>query len=135
MKTVMISTRILAIALIASFTMAFASPALANIEKKPIPVELKFIGNLKDQPRFQMTFTSTEENDFTITIRDEYGNVLYRDNVKGGSFTKNFVLNTEELGDAGLKFEISSKNFEKPVVFEINTYSRVVEDVVVNRVK
>lgn len=134
MKTVMISTRILAIALIASFTMAFASPALANNEKKPIPVELKFIGNLKDQPLFQMTFTSAEENDFTITIRDEYNNVLYKDNVKGGSFTKNFVLNTD-LGNAGLKFEVSSKNYEKPVVFEISTYSRVVEDVVVNRVK
>jgi hypothetical protein len=134
MKTVMISTRILAIALIASFTMAFASPALANIEKKPIPVELKFIGNLKDQPLFQMTFTSTEENDFTITIRDDYGNVLYRENVKGGSFTKNFVLNTD-LSDVGLKFEVSSKNYEKPVVFEINTYSRVVEDVVINKVK
>lgn len=134
MKTVMISTRILAIALIASFTMAFASPALANIEKKPIPVELKFIGNLKNQPLFQMTFTSEEENDFTITIRDEYYNVLYKENVKGGSFIKNFVLNTD-LGDAGLKFEISSKNYEKPVVFEINTYSRVVEDVVVSKVK
>jgi hypothetical protein len=135
MKTVMISTRILAIALIASISMASASPALANNEKKAIPVELKFIGNLRNQPLFQLTFTSEEENEFTVVIRDENNNVLYKDNVKGGNFTKNFLLNTEELGDVGLKFEISGKKYEKPVVFEINKYSRIVEDVVVNKLK
>jgi len=135
MKTVMNSTRILAIALIASFTMAFASPALANNEKKAIPVELKFVGNLRNQPLFQLTFSSEEENEFTVIIRDENNNVLYKDNVKGGNFTKNFLLDTQELSDVGLKFEVSGKNYEKPVVFEVSKYSRIVEDVVVNKLK
>jgi hypothetical protein len=135
MKT-MIKTRLLAIALVASFTVAFTSPALANEEKNAIPVELKFVGNMKNnQPLFHLVFTGTVENEFTVTVRDEYGNVLYRDNVKGASFTKKFLLNTEELGDAELKFEITGKNYEKPVVFEINNHSRFVEDVVVNKVK
>ncbi|MEI9910675.1 MAG: hypothetical protein WDO71_13960 [Bacteroidota bacterium] len=55
MKT-MINTRLIAIALVASFTVAFASPAMAGDEKKVIPVELKFIGNVKNQPLFHMTF-------------------------------------------------------------------------------
>jgi hypothetical protein len=134
MKT-MINTRLIAIALVASFTVAFASPAMANDEKKVIPVELKFIGNVKNQPLFHMTFTGTEENAFTIVVRDEYGNVLYRENVKGGSFTKKFLLNTEEIGDAELKFEVTGKNFEKPVVFEINRQTRFIDDVVINKMK
>ena len=134
MKT-MINTRLIAIALVASFTVAFASPAMANDETKVIPVELKFIGNVKNQPLFHMTFTGTEENAFTIVVRDEYGNVLYRENVKGGSFTKKFLLNTEEIGDAELKFEVTGKNFEKPVVFEINRQTRFIDDVVINKMK
>jgi hypothetical protein len=131
----MINTRLAAVALVALFTVAFTAPALANDEKKVIPVELKFIGNIKNQPLFHMTFNSTEESEYTITVRDEYGNVLYKDNVKGGTFTKKFMLNTEELGDAELKFEVTGKGFEKPVVFEINKYTRYVEDVVVNKIK
>jgi hypothetical protein len=134
MKT-MTNTRLIALALVALFTVAFTAPALANDEKKVIPVELKFIGNIKNQPLFHMTFNSTEESEYTIVVRDEYGNVLYKETVKGGIFTKKFLLNTEELGDAELKFEVSGKNYEKPVVFEINKQSRFVQDVVVNKVK
>jgi hypothetical protein len=134
MKT-MINTRLIAVALVALFTVAFTAPASATEEKKVIPVELKFIGNVQNQPLFHMTFNSTEESEYTIIVRDEYANVLYRETVKGGVFTKKFLLNTEELGDAELKFEVTSKNYEKPVVFEINKQTRFVQDVIVNKVK
>ena len=135
MKKLMINTRVLAIALLTGLTMTFASTAIANDEKKIIPVELRYIGNLENQPLFAMVFTSAEEAEFTITIRDEYGNLLYRDNVKGGNITKKFLLNTEELGDTGLRFEVSANKTHKPAVFEITKYSRMVEDVVVSRTK
>lgn len=129
------STRLLSLAFIAFLTMAFVSPASANDDKKTMPVEMKYAGNMKDQPLFHLVFTGTQEQEFTICIRDEYGNILYRQNVKGANFTKKFLLNTEELGDTELKFEISSRNYEKPVVFEINRESRLIENVVVNKVK
>jgi hypothetical protein len=135
MKIVSINTRVLAIALAASFAVAFTTPALATEEKKAIPVELKFIGSIKEQPLFHLVFTGTEENEFTIVVRDEFGQILYKDKVKGTSFTKKFLLNIDELGDTEVKFEITGKNFEKPVVFEINKQSRLVEDLVVNKVK
>jgi len=134
MKT-MISVRLFAIALIATFTTAFASPVLANDEKKAIPVELKFVGNLKDQPVFHLVFNSAEEKEFTITIGDEYGNTFYRETVRGTRFIKKFLLNTEELDGAKLKFEVSSKGYDKPVAFEVNNQTRFVEEVVVNKIK
>ena len=133
MKT--ISVRLFAIALTATLMTAFASPALANDEKKAIPVELKFVGNLRDQPLFHLVFNSTEENEYTITIRDDYSNTFYRENVKGTAFMKKFLLNTEELDGAKLKFEISSKAYDKPVVFEINNQTRFVEEIVVSKLK
>jgi len=134
MKNVMISPRVLAIALLASFTMAFTSPALANDEKKKIPVEMKFISNVDNQSLFTMTFNSAAETEFLITLRDEYGNVLYKEFVKG-NITKRFLLNTEELNDVGLVFEVSANKTYKRAVFEVNKYTRTVEDVVVNRLK
>src|SRR5436190_10707799 len=97
MKKVLINTRILAIALGATFATAFSSPALATEEKKAIPVELKFVGNIESQPVFLLSFNNADESGYTIVVRDEFNNVLYRDNVKGGNITKKFLLNTEEL--------------------------------------
>lgn len=134
MKT-KISIRLFAIALIAAFTTAFVSPAMANDEKKVIPVELKFVGNLKDKPLFHLVFNGTEEKEYTITVRDTYGNIFYRETVKGTSFIKKFLLNTEEVDETELKFEVSSKSYDKPVVFEVNNHSLYVDNIVVNKVK
>jgi hypothetical protein len=133
MKT--ISIRVFAIALAAILTTAFAAPAIANDENKVIPVELKFIGNLKDQPLFHLEFNSPDEEEYTIVIRDEFGNTFYRQSVKGKSFIKKFLLNVEELSDETLKFEVSAKGYDKPVVFEVNNQSRFVKEMVVNKVK
>ena len=133
MKT--ISIRVFAIALMATFITAFTFPAQANDEKKAIPVELKFVGNLRDQPLFHLVFNSAEETVYTIVIRDEYGSTFYRETVKGTTFIKKFLLNVEELEDTKLKFEITSKGYDKPVVFEVNNESRLVKEMVVNKIK
>jgi hypothetical protein len=130
-----ISTRLVAIALMAVLTTAFVSPAMANDEKNTIPVELKFVGNLKEQPLFHLVFNNTEESQFTITVRDSYGNVYYRETVKGSQFTKKFLLNIDDLDEGKVKFEISSKSYEKPVVFEINNSTKYVESYSVNKIK
>ena len=138
MKTLINKTRIAAIALVAVFTVAFGATAMANgtekekKEKNAIPVEFKYIGKVNDQPVFVLSFNNTEESDYTVVIRDEEGNVLYKDNVKGGS--KKFLLN-ENLGAGSIQFEISGKKTDKTVVFQVDRNSRVVEDLVVNKLK
>lgn len=135
MKTVSINTRIVAVALATIFTVGFASAALASDDKRAIPVELKYLGKFKDQPLFELNFTSAEQSDFTVVIRDNEGNILYKDNVRGGIISKKYLLNTEEIGKVDLELEVIGKKNQKAVVFEINQNSRVVEDVVVNKVK
>jgi len=135
MKSTLMNTRIFAIALAVSCTTAFSTPALAIDEKKTIPVELKFMGNINDQPVFQLNFTNTEVNEYTVIVRDNSGFVLYKDKVKGSNMTQKFILNTEDLGDGELRFEIIGKKTDKTAVYEVNTVARPVEDVVVNKVK
>jgi hypothetical protein len=113
--------------------MGLTLPALANDEKKPIPVELKFIGNIENKPVFQLTFSNPAETEFTVVVRDEFGNVLYKDVVKGEKISKRFLLNIEELGDAPIQFEITGKKTDRTVIYEVNKKARLVEDVVVSR--
>lgn len=99
-----------------------------------MPVELKLIGSINDQPLFQLSYAGTTvQDDFTIIIRDEDGNSLYRENIKGESFTKKFLLNRDEVGSGTLRFEITSKKNSKTVVYEVNRNTRQFEVLVISK--
>jgi|SRR5687768_12945986 len=135
MKSALINTRIFAVALAVAFTTAFSTPALAIDEKKTIPVELKFVGNVNNQRVFQLNFTNTEVNEYTVIVRDSYGFVLYKDKVRGSNMNQKFIFNTEELGEGEIQFEIIGKKTDKTAVYEVNMVPRLVSDVVVSKVK
>jgi hypothetical protein len=133
MKNTLMNTRTLAIALATTFSVAIASPTLANDEKKAIPVELKFLGNIENKPVFQLTFNSPVETEFTVVVRDKYNNVFYKENVKGGNISKKFLLNIEELGDDAIQFEITGRKTDKTVIYDVNKKSRVIEDLIISK--
>jgi len=135
MKNVTTNIRIAAIALVALFTVALNTPAFANKEKNPAGVEIKFIGSHKNQPVLELNFNNPVEGEYTIEIVDEYNVLLYKDVVKANAGIRRFMLNTEELGSVGLRFEITGKKSNKTAVYEINRNARVVEDLVVNKVR
>ncbi len=86
-----------------------------------VPVELKYAGTFKNQPLIQLNFSgSKDENVFNIIITDENGIVFYNADLKGEVFSKQFLLNTEDLGDAILKFEITGKKSGKTVSYRVN---------------
>lgn len=136
MKKIFNNNRIIAIAFLTVFTVALAPAAMA-IEKKPVvPAELVFVGNIKNQPVFQLTVTgSTAQDEFTILILDEAGNSLYRENIKSENFSKKFLLNIDEIGDNTLRFEVYCKKTKQSVVYEVSQNSRFVQDLAITEVK
>lgn len=123
---------------VVAFTFAFSTTTLANNgEKTPnsSTIELKFIGHYENQPVFQLNLNNIEEDEFSITFRDEYGNVLYSGKVKGSHISKKFMLNTEEIGDNVLSVEVKAKKNDKSEVYKINRNRSYVEETVVNKVK
>ena len=134
MKTTF-NNRIAAIALAAIFTLSFTAPALASDDRNLTGVTFKFIGKMKNQPVLELSFNSAEEAEYIVEVVDEYNNVLYKDNVKASVGTKKFMLNTEELGTVGIRFNITGKKSNKTVVYEVNQSSRLVEDLVINQSK
>jgi len=126
---------IIAVALIA-FTFAFSNTTLANEEGPTKHVtELKFIGNKENQPVFQLNLTNTIEDEYSVTFRDEYGNVLYTEKFTGTNISKKFLLKSEDFGDASLNVIVRSKKSNSTEVYKINRSHSYVEETVVNKVK
>ena len=134
MKQVLKRKSIIVATLFAVFSTALAPAAQANDSSRVIPVELKFLGEVKDQLVFQVNFDgNAEENEFTVAIIDEAGYTLYRENIKGEKVTKRFLLSADEVRDNTLRFQITSKKSNQTVVYEVNQTARIIQDVVVNK--
>ncbi len=135
MENVLIKTRIFAIAFTATIATIFYSPVLASDEKKEIPVELKFIGIVEEYPVFQLNFSGAEEEEYTIIIRDEFSNVLYKDKIKAVNFSRNFTLKIEGLENTDIRFEIFSKKGDSKIVYAVSKKLHTTEDLLITQVK
>lgn len=126
-----------AIALLTVVTLAIAPAAQAIDEtNNTATVELKFLGNFKNKPVFELNFKpGTADNEYVVIIRDSFGNSLYRENVNSNVISKKFMLNIEEVGDGeALRFEITGKNSNKTVVYEINQNTHYIEETLVKKI-
>jgi hypothetical protein len=134
MKTEMRNFGKMAIVALA-FTLAFSNTTLANDGgKDDHKTELKFIGNVENQPVFELNLGNIEGDEYTITFRDEAGNVLYSAKFQGANLSKKFLLKAEEMGDDIVKVMVKSKKLNTTEVYTINRSNSYVEEIVVNKV-
>src|SRR5688500_15996801 len=119
-----------------AFTLAFTTPTMANDgEKGDHKTELKFIGNMENQPVFELNLANKVEDEYTVIFRDQNGNVLYSDKFKGTGLTKKFLLKSDEFGDEVLNVIVKSKLGNTTEVYTINRSHSYVEETQVNKVK
>ena len=120
------------VALFFAFSM-ITSVAVANTGKGENPAaELKYLGIVKNNPVFRLDVNSKATQSFTISIKDIYGNVLYSEKVKGGTISRTFQLDTDQVQDEVLKVEVKGLN-TKAEVFTINRNSRYVDETSVSK--
>jgi hypothetical protein len=133
MEKIFSNNRLLVIAFFTVFSTTAIPSAKANENHHAIPVELKFIRWIKKQPLFQLSFAgNAEQNEFTIIIRDEFNNTLYKENIHGENFTKTFLLNMDEIGEETLEFEVVSKKLNRSIVYQVNRYTFLQEELAIH---
>jgi len=136
MKKTIRNNRFIAFAFTAILLVASAPSVMAGEKKPSVPVEMTYAGQIKNQPVFQLTFSgNADQNEFTVIVNDEFGNSLYRENFKGEIFSKKFLLNTDEIGENTLHFEIYCTKTKQSVTYEVNRNSRFVQDVAITKVR
>ena len=125
----------LAIALFAVLSVASTSNVMANEGVKPKSnIDLKFIGNVENQPVFQLNVNNTEDDEYIVTFRDEQNNVLYSGKLKGTNITKNFQLSSEDGVDNTMSVEVRSRKSNKSEVYKINRTRSFTDEIVVNKI-
>jgi hypothetical protein len=135
MKKIFVNNRIIAIAFFTVFSVA-STAVLGNDGSKVLPVELKYTGHVNNQPLYKLIINGNKAHDeFIVIIRSANKEIIYSENIKGENFTKSFLLNTEEMGDDTLHFEIVSKNTKKSVTYDINRNTHLEEEVVIGVLK
>lgn len=119
---------LLTVAMVLLFASASAADRTIGNPSNALPVELIYAGNYNNQPLLQLNFSGgKEDNYFGISITDQSGLVLYSNNVRGEHFTKQFLLNTEDLADAVLTFEITSRKTGKTVAYKVSRQRKTTE--------
>jgi hypothetical protein len=136
MKTNLRNISKLAIVAIA-LTVAFTTTALANggEKEKPASTQLKFVGNIQNQPVFELNLINIED-EYTVTFRDEAGNELYKSKFKGtAGATKKFLLKSDGFSDVNFNVVITSKKTNTSEIYTITSNQIAVEDTVISKVK
>lgn len=128
MKQIRIASAIVLFSAMTLFT-PIAKASNGGNDSNNLPVELKYVGNIKNQPLFELSFAgNVKENEFNINITDQNGVVLYSSLEKGEKFSKQFLLDTDDLGDAILKFEITGRKTGNTVSYRVSRKSVVMEN-------
>lgn len=112
---------------------ATSSAALANNEKNSPSASLTVVSRDENQATFALQVNNADKQRLVISIKDEYGNVLYRKLNTNETHTLKFQLDANELQDGVLRIEVSGVN-TTPTVFQIKNYTRVVEKLEVEKV-
>ena len=134
MKTFISRSKVIAIAFVLTFSLASEENFAHNTDNKSdTPVELKYIGKENNQPLFQLNLNNNEADEFVIALKDLSGSVIYSEVVKGKQISRKYRLNTDEIGISDIRFEVSNKRSNTKTVYAVRTTSRVVEDVVINK--
>ena len=94
-------------------------------------VVVTYVGSIENQPVFQIDYDNKDQAVFVLTIKDSDGNTLYVEKSKDKAFTKKFRYQGEE--NVKLTFILSTPTEKLSQTFEVNTNTRVVQDVVVTK--
>jgi len=115
------------------FVLSLNLTASATDEKTPSSIVVKMISAVDETPVFQLDLNNKEVEEFYVTIKDNFGNTLYADKVKGSNISKKFKLNPEGMTDETIRIEVKSKKTNKSEVYTINRSSKYVSETVVNK--
>jgi hypothetical protein len=115
------------------FVLSLNLTASATDDDKKSAIEVKLISNADESPVFQLDLNNKEVEEFYVTIKDNLGNTLYADKVKGTQISRKFKLNPEGMNDESIRIEVKSKKTNKSEVYTINRSSKFVQETVVSK--
>jgi hypothetical protein len=134
MKSFMNKNKATLIAIIAVFTTAFTSPAIAAGKNDPPVTEVKYLGFVGNNPVFELNLNGIYADNYFITIRDGAGTVIYSEKLSGKAISRKYRIDTEEeIPEGGLRFEVRSVKNKKTDIYVADITENVKREVAVTK--
>jgi len=111
---------------------AQVTPVSAAITENEGKAIVTYVATGNESLLFDVKVDNAEGEKFTIVVKEENGTTLYRGSFYDKDFKKRFILPKTDSNK--LTFHIKSESGNKSESFEINTSTRIVEEVVVKKV-
>lgn len=98
MKKIFVSSAIL-------FSTLLNAATVTAGDKTP-GVEMNAAGIINKQPVYQLRVNNNIATSYFIVVKDEFGVILHEETVSGTNIIRNYQLNTLELGNTQVIFEV-----------------------------
>lgn len=132
MKSAMSLIRMMSAAILTFISTAVLA---GNIPGNNNPVSVHFVSNTNGRTVFELKVAGSENDSYSLTITDLYGNPVYRENIKAASFTKKFIFDTDELSSNNVRLELYNRDKKETRVYEVGITSATTENIRVTEVK
>jgi hypothetical protein len=129
----MLSAAAVAGMMILSTGAAHANNEKPSTEKSVIPVEVKYVGSLNEQPVLEVSLDNAAGEEFKVTLRDENGELLYSGSFNNKKIVKRFQFDNGSPNPMRILLTVSTKKLSQTETFEISKNRQVIEDVVIEK--
>ena len=96
------------------------------------PAAIRHLGNTTETMNFQVKYDNEAGEKFAVVVRDQDNNVLFQEYYTDKKFDKKFSL--PKVDNNKVIFQIKNVKDNAVQTFEVNTNTRLVEEVIVKRV-
>ena len=96
------------------------------------PAAIRHLGNTVETMNFQVKYDNEAGDKFAVVVRDQDNNVLFQEYYTDKKFDKKFAL--PKVDNNKVIFQIKNVKDNAIQTFEVNTNTRLVEEVIVKRV-
>ena len=127
----MSKNKLIIAAFFAVFSGMFSINANAQFKQ---PVEIKYLGVVDNNPVFELNLNNSQPDNFSITIRDESGAILFSEKLSGKALTRTYRIDTEdEIPQGGLRFEVRSAKNKKTETYVAGVTKNITTEVSVTK--
>jgi len=127
----LVKKSILTIGFTSMILIGVTSAASAQTSVKSPEPSVNYIGTLDGQPIFRVQLDNQAGNVYHLTIKDDEGTVLYAEKIKDKQFGKSFKFDNADRSNVKLTFILQGKESTQSKEFQVNTTTRVLDNVVV----
>ena len=127
------------IILLGVFALLLSNIALATdvtpIEKISNAVaEIKYAGKINDQPTFRLVIKSSDVEDYSVTIKEADGEILFRERLKGSQISRIYKLDAEDMERInGTTFEVTNRTTNVTTTYKISSMKSYTENIVITK--